>query len=524
MRISIGKLVFLLGSSVAIAAAQQNLSLQVKTDNGIVEGKMQGTARAYLGIPYAAPPVGELRWKEPAPAKAWTGVRPAAEFGARCMQGRIFDDMVFRDAGPSEDCLMLNVWTPAKVDRKKLPVMVWVHGGGFVAGASSEPRQDGATLATEGVIVVSMNYRLGIFGFFELPELIADSGKNAAGNYGLLDQVAALQWVKKNIAAFGGDPGNVTIFGESAGSFSVSELMASPLAKGLFQRAIGESGADFPTHKAPTLTLEQSAKGGAEYAKKVLGTDSLKELRAIPADKLLETVSKPGSERLGPSIVAVDGYFLPKPVREIFAAGAQNDVPLLAGWNRDEGGGAVLSAKPPLTAASVKELGEKEFKDKAEEFFKLYVVTDDATAVRSWEDFAGDRFIAFGTWKWMEAESATGKSPVYRYQFDEAPPDDPSRQPGMGAFHSSEIEYVFGTLEWRIPTLWTNEDKALSGLMRKYWTNFAKNGNPNGTGLPQWPAYKPNGDVQVMHLSGKSEAAKDGQRGRYEFLKKAWEN
>ena len=522
MRNSIGKLALLLSASAAVASAQQGSSLQVKTETGIVEGKVQGSSRAFLGIPYAAPPVGELRWRAPAPPMAWQGVRDATKFGARCMQGRIFDDMVFRDAGPSEDCLMLNVWTPANVAKKKLPVMVWIHGGGFVAGASSEPRQDGASLAAEGVVVVSMNYRMGIFGFFELPELIADSGKNAAGNYGLLDQVATLQWVKKNIGAFGGDPGNVTIFGESAGSFSVSELMASPLAKGLFQRAIGESGADFPAKATPT-TLEQRAKEGAEYAKKVLGTDSLKELRAIPADKLLETVGKPGSERRGPSMVVVDGYFLPKPVPEIFAAGVQNDVPLLAGWNRDEGSGAVLSAKPPLTAASVKELGEKEFKESSAEFFKLYPASDDATAVRSWEDFAGDRFIALGTWKWMEAEAKTGKSPIYRYRFDQAPPDDPSREPGMGAFHSGEIEYVFGTLEWRIPTLWKSEDKALSELMRKYWANFAKNGNPNGAGLPQWPAYRPSGDAQVMHLSGQSKAAKDEQRGRYEFLKKTWE-
>jgi para-nitrobenzyl esterase len=367
-----------------------------------------------------------------------------------------------------------------------------------------------------------MNYRMGIFGFFELPELMSDSGKNAAGNYGLLDQVATLQWVKKNIAAFGGDSENVTIFGESAGSFSVSELMASPLAKRLFQRAIGESGADFPAKATPT-TLEQSARDSAEYAKKVLGTDSLKELRAIPAEKLLETVSKPGSERRGPSMVVVDGYFLPKTVPEIFASGAQSDVPLLAGWNRDEGSGAVISAKPPLTAASVKELGEKEFKDHSAEFFKLYPASDDATAVRSWEDFAGDRFIAFGTWKWMEAEAKTGKGPIYRYRFDQAPPDDPSREAGMGAFHSGEIEYVFGTLEWRIPTLWKSEDRALSELMRKYWANFAKNGNPNGAGLPQWPAYRPGGDAQVMHLRGQSKAAKDEQRGRYEFLKKTWE-
>src|SRR5438477_8569183 len=220
--------------------------------------------------------------------------------------------------------------------------MVWIYGGGFVAGTTSEARQDGTNLAQQGVIVVSMNYRLGIFGFFVHPELVKESEHKAAGNYGLLGQTAALQWVHDNIAAFGGDPGNVTIFGESAGSFSVSELMASPLAKGLFQRAIGESGADFSRRSEPAVTLADRAKNNAEYAKKVLGTDSLKELRAIPADKLLETVSKPGSERRGPNIVAVDGYFLPKSVAEIFAAWVQNDVTLLAGWNRDEGNGAMF--------------------------------------------------------------------------------------------------------------------------------------------------------------------------------------
>lgn len=520
MRIHTGKTIFLLAFSAALTAAQQP-QLQVKTDAGVVEGKVQGAARAFLGIPYAAPPVGDLRWRAPmAPAK-WDGVKKTTEFGARCMQGRIFDDMVFRDTGPSEDCLTLNVWTPAKESKAKLPVMVWIHGGGFVAGGSSEPRQDGAKLSEDGVVVVSMNYRMGIFGFFETPEIIAESDKHA-GNYGLLDQVASLQWVKRNIAAFGGDPGNVTIFGESAGSFSVSELMASPLAKGLFHRAIGESGADFPTKMMPPATLENSAKDGAEYAKKVFGTDSLKELRAISADKILEVVSRPESQRRGPGMVVVDGYFLPKPVAEIFRAGEQSDVPLLAGWNHDEGSFAVAFAKPPLTAASIKELGTKEFGAKADEFFKLYATGDDATALRSWLDFSGDRFIGFGTWKWLEAQAAKGKKAEYRYRFDLAPPEDPSRPGGAWAFHSCEIEYVFGTLEWRIPDRWRAEDKALSAQVRKYWTNFARSGDPNGAGLPEWPVYKPKGDAQVLYLSANSKAAKDAQRSRYEFLQSVW--
>ena len=503
-------------------AATTNGQLQVKTDTGAVEGKTQGSARAFLGIPYAAPPVGDLRWKAPQPATTWTGVRKATEFGARCMQWDVFGDMVFRDSGPSEDCLTLNVWTPAKDATKKLPVMVWIYGGGFVAGGTSEPRQDGAKLTEDGVVVVSMNYRLGIFGFFALPELIAESGHNSAGNYGLLDQVAALQWVKRNIAAFGGDPNNVTIFGESAGSFSVSQLMASPLSKGLFHKAIGESGANFPGKTLLYASLEDSAKQNAEYAKAHLGTDSLKELRALSADKILQEVKKPESQRRGLG-VNIDGYFLPKPVQAIFAAGEQSDVPLLAGWNHDEGSGAVISAKPPLTAASIKELGTKEFGAKAEEFFRLYPAVDDATAVRSWLDFSGDGFIGFGTWQWLEAQATTGKKATYRYRFDLAPPEDPSRPGGQWAFHSCEIEYVFGTLEWRIPDKWRTEDKALSEQVRKYWTNFAKKGNPNGAGLPKWPEYKPRADAQVMFLNAKSKASKDDHRARYLFLKSVWE-
>src|SRR3984957_8537097 len=230
---------------ISLAAFGASLPLQVKIDTGTIEGKANGPVRAFLGIPYAAPPVGELRWKPPAAVAKWTGVRKATDFGPHCMQGKVYGDMKFRDSGGSEDCLSLNVWVPTETSGAKLPVMVWIYGGGFAAGTTSEARQDGTHLAQQGVVVVSMNYRLGIFGFFVHPELAKESGRNSAGNYGLLDQLAALEWVHDNIAAFGGDPGNVTIFGESAGSFSVSAQMASPLAKGLFQKAVGESGAAF---------------------------------------------------------------------------------------------------------------------------------------------------------------------------------------------------------------------------------------------------------------------------------------
>lgn len=249
----------MLFAGTEIAAANE-----VQTASGVVEGttSADGKVQIFKGIPYAAPPVGALRWKEPQPVESWVRVRKATEFGARCMQWNIYSDMVFRDAGPSEDCLYLNVWTPATSADAKLPVMVWIHGGGFQAGATSEPRQDGENLAHKGVVVVSMNYRLGIFGFFSHPELTKESPHHASGNYGLLDQAAALEWVRKNIAAFGGDPEQVTIFGESAGSFSVSALMASPVSKGLIHQAMGESGAFFGG-RLPARSLAESEEDGA---------------------------------------------------------------------------------------------------------------------------------------------------------------------------------------------------------------------------------------------------------------------
>src|ERR1700733_14676891 len=269
---------------------------RVKTNAGKVEGKQEGTVQVFLGIPYAAAPVGDLRWKPPAPAAKWRGVRKATEFGAHCMQGKVYGDMNFRDPGGSEDCLFLNVWGPARTSGTKLPVMVWIYGGGFAAGSTSEARQDGTNLAKQGVIVVSMNYRLGVFGFFVHPELAKESGRDAAGNYGFLDQVAALRWVRDNIAAFGGDVGNVTIFGESAGSFSVSALMASPLAKGLFQKAIGESGGAFFSSGLAFEPLSAREEKDAKLVSSKLGVSTLVELRAIPAQKLLEAFAPPQSQ------------------------------------------------------------------------------------------------------------------------------------------------------------------------------------------------------------------------------------
>lgn len=490
--------------------------MEQRTANGVLEGVVSadGKVRTFKGIPYAAPPVGPLRWKAPQPAAAWTGVRKATEYPARCMQAPIYSDMIFHDSGPSEDCLYLNLWMPAAPVQPRLPVMVWIYGGGFAAGATSEPRQDAGNLSKKGVLVVSMNYRLGIFGFFSHPALAKESGRDAAGNYGLLDQLAALKWVRDNIAVFGGDPDNITIFGESAGSFSVSALMASPLAKGLFKRAIGESGAFF----GDTLRAQTHAgteKANLEFAKASLGTDAIDALRAKSAAEVMQAASKPGGPRFVPNI---DGYFLPESVETIFAAGKQSDVPLLAGWNADEGSYRMILGKEAPTPENFLAGARKLYGARADTILKLYPAATAAQARRSAQDLAGDRFIGYSTWKWMEQQLKTGKAPVFRYRFDQTLPLPPDAAPDAepAAPHASEIEFVFQVLSSKkLP--WRPEDRRVSELMGSYWSNFAKTGDPNGEGLPRWPAYSQDG-YQVMHLTAGPRATPDEHRARYQFL------
>jgi para-nitrobenzyl esterase len=513
--------------------------LMVKAPAGSVRGTMQttkgGPARAFLGIPYAAPPIGDLRWKPDAPASKWTGVRQATSFGSRCMQPSLYDDMFFRDPGQSEDCLTLNVWTPPNAKPgAKLPVMVWIYGGGFATGGTSEPRQDGAHLATKGVIVVTFNYRLGIFGFYTHPELAAESPSHAAGNYGLMDAVAALHWVRANIKAFGGDSNNVTIFGESAGSFAVSALMASQEGHGLFEHAIGESGGALG---GPTLRFAPAAARetkDAEFAHTELHADTLAALRAIPAEQLLTAA---GSNHFGPD---VDGMFLAESPAAIFAEGKQNDVPMIAGWNHDEGGSgkaattitptggssAAPAADAPSDLVRLKDTAQKDFGDRSSEFLTAFPATTDAEALTRLQEYATDRFIAFGTWKWLEAQTATGKAPAYRYRFDLVPPPDPARPNRYGVFHSDDIEYVFGNLDSRKGITWRPEDYAMSEQMMTYWTNFARTGDPNGGGtsgsLPQWPVYTPASGSKVMYLNQPSTSEKDPLRDQFLFLQSVW--
>ena len=408
--------------------------LTVKTALGKVHGKTinEGKVKAFLGLPYAAPPVGDLRWASPRQPAAWKGTRDATQFGNHCAQGHVFDDMIFQDPGPSEDCLFLNVYAPANAKAKSnLPVMFWIHGGGYSGGASSEPRHNGDFLPLRGVVLVTINYRLGVFGFLATSEM-AKEADGAAGNYGLMDMVAALHWVQDNIRGFGGDPGNVTIFGESAGSFAVSTLMASPMAQGLFQKAIGESGGAFPS--ALNLggeTVEERVKVDDPWVES-LGAHTLAELRAMPTDAVLAAAMKKDAPRFSP---VIDGRFLKEPVPETYAQGKQAHVPLLAGWNADEGS---FFAMRGMTVDQWKAMADAQFKDRAAEFLKLYPGNTDAEALRSAIDFGGDSFIAFGTWKWIEAQRKTGESPVYRYHFELAAL--PSKyHPGTFVFHSDDI-------------------------------------------------------------------------------------
>ena len=475
------------------------------------------------GIPFAAAPVGELRWQAPRPVAPWQGVRKATAFGNRCMQAPIFSDMIFRDE-VSEDCLYLNVWTPAKAGTERLPVMVWIYGGGFQAGSASEPRQDGEKLAGKGVVVVSFNYRLGVFGFFAHPELTKESGHDASGNYGLLDQVAALQWVKKNIAAFGGDPGKVTIFGESAGSFAVSALMASPLSQGLFHRAIGESGAFFNSGSGALApkTLAASEASGVTFAES-LGATSLAALREKPSADVLQAANKGPGRWFSPMI---DGYVLPRDVLAIYAEGKQSHVPLLAGWNADEVRSGVVLAKEKPTAASFVERTRKQFGTDADAILTAYPAGSDEEALESAASLGSDLFIAYATWKWIEMQRQTGGSPVYRYRFDRKVPIAPDTKVNgfaatahdIGARHAGEIEYVFGALDSVPHVTWEEADRKLSDLMMSYWSNFARSANPNGAGLPKWPGYDEGTGDQVMHLDVQSQARPAADRARYEAL------
>ena len=516
---SCGLLLSLALAMLATRAMAADPGLVVRIDSGTLAGVHDAATgvNEFLGIPYAAPPLGALRWKPPQPAAAWTGVRAADHFGPRCMQLPLFGDMVFRSDGMSEDCLYLNVWAPSGSKGKKLPVLVYFYGGGFVGGDGSEYRYDGASLARRGIVTVTVNYRLGVFGFLALPALADESQHHATGNYGLLDQVAALRWVHRNIAAFGGDPDEVTIGGESAGSMAVSALMASPLSQGLFQRAIGESGAVLGNlTPRPRALAEQHGEAFERH----VGARSLAQLRAIPASTLLAATAGKDVAGFGPDI---DGWFLPRPPGAIYEAGDQAHIPLLVGSNSQEGSWTNLLADKAPTPANYRAAVEKLFGKHAAEALQLYPGNDETEVKASGTALAGDRFIAFSTWRWMHLQRKTGEAPVYYYYFTKARPAmrDGSAGPDPGAVHSGEIEYALGNLATNRVYAWTGADYKVSATMEGYFANFIRTGDPNGPGLPRWPAATSNDGGLLRQVIGvDTHTTVDRNAARYEFLQR----
>jgi para-nitrobenzyl esterase len=480
--------IFLLVGAASVHGASG--SALVHTQQGLVQGVEQRGITVYEGLPFAAPPVGQLRWRAPQPPKSWTGVLEANAFKLRCTQVGSSGPGSADDEPMSEDCLYLNIWSPEKAPGEHLPVMLWIYGGGFQNGAGSYPYQLGDQLARKGAVVVTINYRLGALGFLALPELTAESRHHASGNYGLLDMIAALQWVKSNIAAFGGDPDNVTIFGVSAGSWAVSMLMASPLAHGLFQRAIGESGATF---KPPNGNRDRpQAKGRLKEAEQYgqtleakLGAHSLAELRALPAAQVIAA---------GPAFAIIDGYVRPAQTYAIFAAGKQNDVPLLVGHNSGEGDMTANVGSAQQYVRAVREQAGP----LADRLLALFPAHSEAEAAKSQRRFETEYSFAWEAWTWGRLQSRTGRSKVFEYDFDHRPPypdEEPYRS--WGVPHMAELFYIFQHYapDWT----WTATDRRVADLLSSYWVNFARSGDPNGPGLPRWQPFD-EAHQRVMHM------------------------
>jgi para-nitrobenzyl esterase len=511
----------------AITAAKAD---PIKISGGLVAGVMtpDGAVRAYKGIPYAKPPVGELRWRAPEPASTWSGTLAADKHGSICMQpdplggNSIFTKLFFTPIEPrSEDCLYLNVWTSASAGDKR-PVMVWIPGGGFRGGSAAGAIYDGAALAKKGVVLVSFNYRLWKFGFLALPELSKESEHHVSGNYGLLDQIAALRWVKDNIAAFGGNPDNVTIFGQSAGSSSSNFLMSSPLAKGLFQRVIGESGGAFAPATAGSMLGRRTpplAEGEATGKKLMaaLHASSLEDMRKKSAEEILAI---PSADRYDSALPLVDGYVLPGTVEEVFGRGQQNDVPLLAGSNSDEG-----SNFPTMrTLTSFREDAHNTLGPFTDEFLSIYKADNDAQARRASAAAVRDTKISWPNLQWAKAQARTGHAKVFYYFFPHHPPAPPDEVyvenigKDLGAYHGAELAYVFGNFvpqEWN----WNDADRTLAKTISQYWVNFATNGDPNGPGLPLWPVFNPATDT-VLHFDKTIAAGPLPNQPNYAFWDK----
>ena len=526
---------------------------QVKTTEGILEGKDLSGIKVFKGVPFAAPPVGNLRWKAPQPAKHWDGVREAKEYGPNPMQEPLFGDMNFGTKVNSEDCLYLNIWTPAKTMKEHLPVLIYFNGGGLMAGSGSEARYAGDAMARKGIISITANYREGIFGFFAHPQLSKETTYKGSGNYGFMDQVAAIKWVKDNIEAFGGDPNRITIVGESAGSMSVSALMASPLCQGLFAQAMGSSGSVMGFKKV--LTLKEAEQKGVEMAQKIAAqmvgkTDKTKGkaskkkapkadinmLRNLPAEELLKLASVKSLPAYN-----IDGYFFVEQPEETFAKGNQTKVSLLVGGNNQEMTPlAVLMGKQPtvenLKAGAKATFGEENI----DELFRLYGITADKDVLEQpGMNLASDIFLDYSTWKWGNMHKLTSGQPVYRYRYCHPRPamaikgkvaalaggvidakegEAPAPQ-DKGAVHSADIEYAMGTLPTNRIYNWQPADYMISDIFSQYYINFVKTGNPNGLGLPEWPSTNGKAIAPVLQIDENTVVKTDAQmEKRYEFI------
>ena len=487
------------GACLSLAAASD----EVRTESGLVSGTAADGVRSFKGIPYAAPPIGNLRWKPPQPVSAWSGVKAADAFGPQCPQLPYPADSPYYSPPrlEGEDCLSLNVWT-AGASGDKRPVMVWMHGGGLTRGTGATPTYDGTALAKKGVVVVTINYRIGPLGYLSHPELTAESPQHASGNYGAMDQIAALKWVQKNIAAFGGDNGRVTIFGESAGSTSVNVLTASPLAAGLFQRAVGESGARF----SRIATLAEAEKLGVTFAK-AAGADSIAALRAVPAEKLVATS---GFQAQNP----VDGWVLREEVRAIYANKKHSSVPLIVGSNANEMTTLANPATVPKTLEEYRTRVTAQYGDLVKEFDALYPVSGEADVRDAWLGSVRDAGMTLQMRTWARMATAGGAR-AYLYWFSHvAPHPDAAR---LGAYHASEIPYVFANLtrKWN----YTAVDRQLADTMSSYWANFAATGDPNGKGLPKWTPYDQDAEP-YLDLGDAPQGRNHLQKARLDFMER----
>ena len=539
----IRKVTMLVVAGIAMLSActqKEEVTLQVKTQYGVLEGIEEDGVKKFLGVPFAQAPVGDLRWKAPQPLQAWEGVREAKAFSDDPMQPNIFGDMNFRGSGRSEDCLYLNIWTTAKTTADALPVLIYFNGGGLMAGSGSEPRYDGSSIAKEGVIGVTANYREGVFGFFAHPELTAASDYKGSGNYGFLDQVAAIKWVKENIAAFGGDPDRITIVGESAGSFSVSLLMCSPLSKDLIAGAMLSSGAEVLPYE-PSTQADADAAGVALL--KEAGIASLADAMAIDADSLQKLLPPRGMAN-----VVLDGYFMSESADAVFEKGQQAQVPLLAGWNSLEAHPMQALQGQAPTVQNYKNVLKGQFGDMTDEIFEAYgITTDEDVMSQKGFNLVSDLFTGFPTWKVCDYHAKSGQ-PVYRYHYMHPRPqvsekmgdktaalaggvrekteeEKKAQQPDIapGAVHSADIEYAMGTLDTNEYYDWQDEDYAISKLFLTYYANFCKTGNPNGEDLPKWTAItKDNLDaapVMIIDVESKEVASPEKEKA-YRTLEK----